>query len=675
VRDVLVSRILPSVPFMALIVCRILTALQIGVSEIFQTRTQSPTGFSLKSSPLSLAVHWPDLPDDGAFETMSEVVSLPMAAILSLLFVASSIFNLSWPGLLVFMLIVDIVPVYFLWKVTQAQKKFFVSLVLYGLSTTPLLLQLGPDLTGSILLFATASLVLSLSVRSFGWASLACLLLVATDPVLGILMVASLLVLLVRMGLKVRDWLFLLSGAVIYALISLVFFAFFSDSHDASFELPVWEFVIRSNVDFGSGSLSVILISAVLCLGALMRIKRVNERLVSFAACSLVFIISLFPGAPPTWSLAIVPLLIWLFLRLTFWRAFAGIVAINLQGWMFIIKVFASSTSVFISDVFLVAYQTLSITLGMLALALVWRSEVINSDFLRLRSRPALVLIAGDSGVGKDTLAEGLSRSLGTDATILVSGDDYHVWDRGKASWNFVTHLNPSANELSRFAQDVMRLTEGRSIETGTYDHKLGRRLTSKTARSREFVIASGLHALWARDLNQLAALKIFISMSDDLRTLLKTNRDSVHRGYLKSEVLDVLMRRKADSENFIAPQRHEADLAIHLESDTSYSIEDSLASKMLFSSKPMLFDENLVSELSNTCGLEVIWESEEATRVISVSGNCDIDSLRHAFARLEPEVSSVLGPDIDFDKGGAGVIQMVVLVYLVSALRLERLI
>jgi hypothetical protein len=220
-----------------------------------------------------------------------------------------------------------------------------------------------------------------------------------------------------------------------------------------------------------------------------------------------------------------------------------------------------------------------------------------------------------------------------------------------------------------------MFLTEGRSIERGAYDHKLGRRLTPETSRSREFVVASGLHALWARDLNQLAALKIFISMSEDLRILLKTNRDSIQRGYVKSEVLEVMRRRNSDSENFIAPQKSEANLAIHLESDTGYSPEDSDAIKIYFSSMPMLFDENLVSELSNTCGLEVMWETEGATRTISVSGNAEIEGIRHAFARLEPEVSSVLGPDIEFDKGSAGVVQMVVLVYLVSALRLERLI
>ena len=313
--------------------------------------------------------------------------------------------------------------------------------------------------------------------------------------------------------------------------------------------------------------------------------------------------------------------------------------------------------------------------IGVLAVVFVWTSEITNSDFLRLRSRPALVLVAGDSGVGKDTLAEGLSRSLGQATTTLVSGDDYHVWDRGKASWNFVTHLNPSANELSKFARDVIRLTEGRSIEKGTYDHRLGRRSSPGTSKSREFVIATGLHALWARDLNRLAALKVFISMSDELRTFLKTKRDSGQRGYSKSDVLEVLGRRKIDSENFIAPQSGEADLSIHVEAESSSSLALSIETKLYFSSKPMLFDEQLVSELSTTCGLEVMWESDGANRVISVSGNCDLDSLRHAFARLEPEVSLVLGPGIGFDDGGAGVIQMVVLVYLVSSLRLERLI
>ena len=673
-RDLYISRLLTAVPFAVLVALRVFAAWQIGVSEIFSTKTRSPTGFSLKYGPLPFVEYWPDWATGASLGTISEAASIPVAALLSVIILVSSFLGLSWPGLLVFLLIADIIPVYLILRLMRSNNKVLTALVLYSLSTTPLLLLLGPDLTGSILLFSAAALVLSLSVRKFGWAGIASLLLVVTDPTLGVLLSTCLLVLLSRMRLRVREWIWLLSPTVIYALIS-AYLAFKPEFQVASIESPAVGFLLSYNVKFGSGSLSVVLVAALLFMGILWRIRRVNENLIAFAASSLVFILSLFPDAPATWALVIVPLILVLVLRLTPWKSVVGIAALNSQGLMFAIKVFGGHTFISMHSVLLVLHQTLSIILGLLAVSFIWKSEVTNSDFLRLRSRPALVLIAGDSGVGKDTLAEGLARSLGMDATVLVSGDDYHVWDRGKASWNFVTHLNPSANELSRFARDVMLLTEGRSIEKGTYDHKLGRRLTPETSRSREFVVASGLHALWARDLNQLAALKIFISMSEDLRILLKTNRDSMQRGYVKSEVLDVMRRRNADSENFIAPQKNEADLAMHLESDTGFSLEDSAAVKIYFSSMPMLFDENLVSELSNTCGLEVMWESEGATRTISVSGNAEIEGIRHAFSRLEPEVSSVLGPDIEFDKGSAGVIQMVVLVYLVSALRLERLI
>ena len=670
-RDLLVSRLITSVPFAVLAGLRVAAAWQVSVSERFQDAKDY-----WSANDTLLVASWTDWADGGTFGAPSDVTSVPVAAALAFIFLVSSITELSWSGLLVFLLAADILPVYFLKRgASQGQRKFMTALLVYSLSTTPLILFLGPDLSGSILLLSAAALVLSLWARKFGWASVASVLLIATDPVLGIFLLPCLLVLLVRMRLTVRNWFWLLSAVVLYVSISVASLGLSSQYRSYGFDSPTWEFVTNANVDVGSGSLSFVLIVAVVFMGILWRIRRVNKNLISFAASSLVFLISLVPGAPASWSLVVVPFLLGLSLLLPFWRAVIGIAALNLHGLMLGIKLMENHTSIRFDGAFLEAYQTLSIMLGVLVVSFVWKSEVANRDFLRLRSRPALVLVAGDSGVGKDTLAEGLSRSLGLEVTALVSGDDYHVWDRGKASWNFVTHLNPSANELSRFARDVMRLTEGRSIEKGTYNHQLGRRLTSETSRSREFVVASGLHALWARDLNQLAALKIFISMSDDLRILLKTSRDSARRGYLRSQVLEVMGRRKADSENFIAPQRSEADLAIHLESDSGTSFEDAIVTKLYFSSKPMLFDENLVSELSNTCGLEVMWESDGSSRTISVSGTCDLDSLRHAFARLEPEVSSVLGPDIDFDRSGAGVIQMVVLVYLVSALRLERLI
>ena len=674
-KTLLMYRLMIFTPFALLLGVRVIAAIQIGLSDGFEPLFLDAQNILIKlfaAPSLSLLPPWTE---SGGIVGPYSGVSLPVAIIRGLTFVIFSMTGLGFAGPLFFLIIADILPVYFLRKATKGTNRFPAALIIYGFSTTPFLLALGADYSGSILLASVAALVLSLSARKLGWASISYVALLATDPVLAILLGPSLAVLVARMRPTFRIWVMCLTAILFCAWITLVPLSSNSRSSQFIFDGTPWRFVTDAAVDLGFGSISLTLTVIVLSVFMFTKIRRVNLHTLTLGATAPLFLICLIPGSPIAWSLVALPLLIVVVLRLQTGQAVIGITALSSPGLLLAIKALAGEASVKVDGGLLVVSQSLAMLIGVLAVVFVWTSEITNSDFLRLRSRPALVLVAGDSGVGKDTLAEGLSRSLGQATTTLVSGDDYHVWDRGKASWNFVTHLNPSANELSKFARDVIRLTEGRSIEKGTYDHRLGRRSSPGTSKSREFVIATGLHALWARDLNRLAALKVFISMSDELRTFLKTKRDSGQRGYSKSDVLEVLGRRKIDSENFIAPQSGEADLSIHVEAESSSSLALSIETKLYFSSKPMLFDEQLVSELSTTCGLEVMWESDGANRVISVSGNCDLDSLRHAFARLEPEVSLVLGPGIGFDDGGAGVIQMVVLVYLVSSLRLERLI
>jgi uridine kinase len=319
---------------------------------------------------------------------------------------------------------------------------------------------------------------------------------------------------------------------------------------------------------------------------------------------------------------------------------------------------------------------TSNLAISVVTAVLFWREHYTRSDFVRLRSRPALVLIAGDSGVGKDTLADGLTNILGRDSTVHVSGDDYHRWDRGNGSWQHLTHLNPTANELTKFFNDILTLADGGDIVSGKYDHRVGRRLSSYTARGREFVIASGLHSLMVRDMNRQANLTVYLEMSDDLRVTLKLRRDTHSRGHYPEDVLKSIQERKLDFQKHIEPQRSLADLVVkssiieHNDSSGSSEIE------VCFESEAKFFDPLLLSELSVTCGLEVTTENIETDRRrISVRGSASPADLSEAFFKIEPRISEILGKPLTWSAGPAGVVQMVVMVYLGNSLRRERLV
>jgi hypothetical protein len=236
--------------------------------------------------------------------------------------------------------------------------------------------------------------------------------------------------------------------------------------------------------------------------------------------------------------------------------------------------------------------------------------------------------------------------------------------------------LNPQANELTRFFNDILTLTDGGDIRNGKYDHRVGRRLSSETARGREFVIASGLHSLLISDMNRQASLTVFLDMSEELRTSLKLKRDTQNRGHNHDSVLRSLEERKGDSLKFIQPQRSLADLVVRSSMNSSATHTDSFEIQVEFESEPKVFDPQLVSELGVTCGLEVnLEEIEDKRRKITIRGVTNALDLSTAFSRLEPRVSTILGNPKQWIDGPAGIVQMVVMVYLGNALRRERLV
>src|SRR5712691_10776159 len=57
--------------------------------------------------------------------------------------------------------------------------------------------------------------------------------------------------------------------------------------------------------------------------------------------------------------------------------------------------------------------------------------------------------------------------------------------------------------------------------------------------------------------------VRVFLDPPEDLRRRWKVQRDCSRRGYTTEQVLTELDRREPDSEAFIRPQRHHADLVV----------------------------------------------------------------------------------------------------------------
>lgn len=386
----------------------------------------------------------------------------------------------------------------------------------------------------------------------------------------------------------------LLRYICITALVTIAAFGpllLFGGFREMALGTPELQKSIALAVDYGGGlTLYVLPMVYAALLFIAWRVRRISfEELVSFIALVFLALYLLTPAAPgwAMWFTAFVALhtarsglragFLYLLLCLSFVALHLLIsagVRLNLAPYWDLTHLAVPAKWVPIGE--LPGWTFSLFTVAALAIATqMVRERILDSNFHMFTRKPLLIGIAGDSGTGKDTLSSLIGDMFGQGATCLISGDDYHTWDRHKPMWRALTHLNPNANDLERFAVDVLRLRQRRSVRAPHYDHHIGRMTKPLKIKPREVIIVSGLHAIYSADLNARYDLRIFLDMHEGLRRYLKVRRDVSVRGHAKESVLRSIEARANDSDTFIKPQKSQADVIVSLEPVQETDIED----------------------------------------------------------------------------------------------------
>jgi uridine kinase len=320
--------------------------------------------------------------------------------------------------------------------------------------------------------------------------------------------------------------------------------------------------------------------------------------------------------------------------------------------------------------------QTVLVALGIILAFRIWRETVIRNDFFRLSRKPFVLGIAGDSGAGKDTFSDAMRDLFGRHSVATISGDDYHLWDRQKPMWQVMTHLNPMANDLDGFAHDVVSLTDGKSIQSRHYDHATGKMSRPATIRSNDFIIASGLHALYSPIVRQCYNLKVYLDIDEDLRRFFKLRRDVHERGHAVEKVLASFTRREPDSEKFIRPQASYADLIFAVQPIHPRILADAdnhpLRFKLLARSRHGYNAVFLTRILIGVCGLHVdMTESSDGTEVIlTIEGEPTAEDIQLAVKIICPNLSEFLDIHPKWEEGVLGLMQLITLSHVNQALK-----
>jgi len=177
--------------------------------------------------------------------------------------------------------------------------------------------------------------------------------------------------------------------------------------------------------------------------------------------------------------------------------------------------------------------------------------------------RPVMLGIVGDSGSGKTTITRGLVRVLGEDQVTHFCTDDYHRYDRRQRAERDITPLDPECNHLDILAQHLGHLRGKDPIMRPTYQHSDGTFGAPEYMTPARFVVAEGLLGFHNRELSESFDVRVYLDPPEDLRRHWKVQRDCSRRGYTTDQVLAEIDRREPDSERWIRPQRHHADLVV----------------------------------------------------------------------------------------------------------------
>ena len=202
-----------------------------------------------------------------------------------------------------------------------------------------------------------------------------------------------------------------------------------------------------------------------------------------------------------------------------------------------------------------------------------------------------IIGIAGDSGSGKTTFANGIKRMCGEDIVSHITLDDYHVYDREMRERLGVTPLHPSANNLKLVETHLYMLKKGERIKKPTYNHKTGTFGEWEDFEPTPIVIVEGLHTLYD-GIRDYIDFKIFVDPARYIKRLWKIRRDVEERGYNREKVIEEIIRREPDYKRYIDFQKIYADVVIKI---LPSSIQSTERIKYLVDSREEVYKVRLI--------------------------------------------------------------------------------
>ena len=313
-------------------------------------------------------------------------------------------------------------------------------------------------------------------------------------------------------------------------------------------------------------------------------------------------------------------------------------------------------------------FNTLVVSFGCLIGIQIYREGIQGNDYYHLGMKPLVIGITGDSGTGKTTFTDALTKLFGSSATVNLDGDDYHNWDRESPMWQSVTHLDPRANKLFNLVNDLRNLLDGSTVRARSYDHLTGLFSAPKRKTSKNLILISGLHSLYLKSLVEEIDKSFYLMMDEKLRVALKIKRD-LDRGRSSDYTLNEIKKRKKDSEKYIQPQAERADvifniLPVNPNDIIGNELSDEIKLKLRVIIKSCPYYNELIRVLTGVCNLHVNLNNinDIGGVEMEIQGEIERGDIRLATQMIATHIDELIDMKEGFSNGVLGIMELIAL-------------
>ena len=307
----------------------------------------------------------------------------------------------------------------------------------------------------------------------------------------------------------------------------------------------------------------------------------------------------------------------------------------------------------------------------------IYKMGVQSNAQYKMKYKPYIMGVGGDSGVGKSTFSSAIQKIFGHDNSVLICGDDMHKWERGDVKWNEYTHLNPKANKLHQEMESILNLKNGVNVHRNYYDHTNGKFSIPTELKSNKLVILEGLHPFYISKMRESFDLKIFIKPVDELRLHWKMVRDMKSRNHTKEQIIESIKKRQSDAEKFILPQEKYANVIVSydvLKPLSNIGNEDeeiSLMLKLKFENEVNVDRLVLALDCIDTLNVDHYYDADH--QFLNVFGTIDLEDVQKIGYLLIPEIEDINIGHIEWSCDLDGVIQLFCGYYIFNKLKLHN--